>query len=217
MDTARAIAAAKLKRKVIVEMSTFTIADKEKARAVLPRPATSCSTARSAAPARRPRPRSRVLCQRRRARHQAAASRCSRCFGRKVYDVGAFGNGSKMKYVANLLVAIHNVAAPKPWCWAEGRAAAADRSSTWCGRRRQFAHLRIARADDGEGQIQGRHHEDRRLGQGHAGDRRLRQARSACRRRCLTLPSRSTSRRPRAAMARRTPPRSAPCWRRWRR
>jgi 3-hydroxyisobutyrate dehydrogenase-like beta-hydroxyacid dehydrogenase len=31
-------------------------------------------------------------------------------FGRHVYDVGAFGNGSKMKYVANLLVAINNVA-----------------------------------------------------------------------------------------------------------
>ena len=31
-------------------------------------------------------------------------------FGRHVYDVGAFGNGSRMKYVANLLVAINNVA-----------------------------------------------------------------------------------------------------------
>jgi 3-hydroxyisobutyrate dehydrogenase-like beta-hydroxyacid dehydrogenase len=31
-------------------------------------------------------------------------------FGRRVYDVGAFGNGSRMKYVANLLVAINNVA-----------------------------------------------------------------------------------------------------------
>ena len=31
-------------------------------------------------------------------------------FGRHAYDVGAFGNGSKMKYVANLLVAINNVA-----------------------------------------------------------------------------------------------------------
>lgn len=30
--------------------------------------------------------------------------------GRAVFDVGAFGNGSKMKYVANLMVAIHNVA-----------------------------------------------------------------------------------------------------------
>jgi putative dehydrogenase len=32
-------------------------------------------------------------------------------FSRGVYDLGEFGNGSKMKYVANLLVAIHNVAA----------------------------------------------------------------------------------------------------------
>ncbi|MBS0245235.1 MAG: NAD(P)-dependent oxidoreductase [Proteobacteria bacterium] len=30
--------------------------------------------------------------------------------GRAAFDVGAFGNGSKMKYVANLMVAIHNVA-----------------------------------------------------------------------------------------------------------
>ena len=29
---------------------------------------------------------------------------------RAVFDTGAFGNGSKMKYVANLMVAIHNVA-----------------------------------------------------------------------------------------------------------
>jgi 3-hydroxyisobutyrate dehydrogenase-like beta-hydroxyacid dehydrogenase len=32
-------------------------------------------------------------------------------FTRAVYDLGEFGNGSKMKYVANLLVAINNVAA----------------------------------------------------------------------------------------------------------
>ena len=31
-------------------------------------------------------------------------------FARAVHDVGAFGNGSRMKFVANLLVAIHNVA-----------------------------------------------------------------------------------------------------------
>jgi 3-hydroxyisobutyrate dehydrogenase-like beta-hydroxyacid dehydrogenase len=31
-------------------------------------------------------------------------------FSRGVYDVGAFGNGSRMKYVANLLVAVNNVA-----------------------------------------------------------------------------------------------------------
>ena len=32
-------------------------------------------------------------------------------FARQVHDLGAYGNGSRMKYVANLLVAIHNVAA----------------------------------------------------------------------------------------------------------
>ena len=31
-------------------------------------------------------------------------------FGRGVFNVGPFGNGSRMKYVANLLVAINNVA-----------------------------------------------------------------------------------------------------------
>src|SRR5262245_2249243 len=30
-------------------------------------------------------------------------------FARETHDLGTFGNGSKMKYVANLLVAIHNV------------------------------------------------------------------------------------------------------------
>ena len=32
-------------------------------------------------------------------------------FSRQTHNLGVFGNGSKMKYVANLLVAIHNVAA----------------------------------------------------------------------------------------------------------
>ena len=31
-------------------------------------------------------------------------------FARKVYDLGTYGNGSKMKFIANHLVAIHNVA-----------------------------------------------------------------------------------------------------------
>jgi 3-hydroxyisobutyrate dehydrogenase-like beta-hydroxyacid dehydrogenase len=45
------------------------------------------------------------------------AAACERCapvfagFARSQHYVGAFGNGSKMKFVANLLVAIHNVSA----------------------------------------------------------------------------------------------------------
>src|SRR5437764_780046 len=44
-----------------------------------------------------------------RLRYQRAAPLCE-AFARHGYDVGEFGNGSKMKDVANLLVAIHNVA-----------------------------------------------------------------------------------------------------------
>ena len=44
----------------------------------------------------------------------AAIARCAAVFdgfSRRHFDVGSFGNGSRMKFVANLLVAIHNVAA----------------------------------------------------------------------------------------------------------
>jgi L-threonate 2-dehydrogenase len=50
-----------------------------------------------------------------RARATAVLSR----FTRAQYDVGGFGNGSKFKYVANLLVAIHNVAAAEALVLAE--------------------------------------------------------------------------------------------------
>jgi len=46
MDTARAIAKAKLKPKLVVEMSTFAISDKERRGACSPRPGTQCSTRR---------------------------------------------------------------------------------------------------------------------------------------------------------------------------
>ena len=43
-----------------------------------------------------------------------AVGRCQplfEAFSRAVYDLGEFGNGSKMKFIANHLVAVHNVAA----------------------------------------------------------------------------------------------------------
>jgi L-threonate 2-dehydrogenase len=96
MATVRAIAAAKLPRKLLVEMSTFTIADKDRAQSVLRKAGhmmldTPVSGTGSQAANRRLTP-------------------MFEAFGRHVYDVGQFGNGSKIKYVANLLVAIHNVA-----------------------------------------------------------------------------------------------------------
>lgn len=50
---------------------------------------------------------------------RALALTVTRRFTRSQYDVGAFGNGSRFKYVANLLVAVHNVAAAEALVLAE--------------------------------------------------------------------------------------------------
>jgi 3-hydroxyisobutyrate dehydrogenase-like beta-hydroxyacid dehydrogenase len=110
IETARAIAKAKLPRRVIVEASTFTLEDKSAAEAILRKAGhvmLDCPMSGTGAQAR-------VgdlvvyasggAAEIKRLRPMFAG------FTRAVYDVGAFGNGSRMKYVANLLVAIHNVA-----------------------------------------------------------------------------------------------------------
>lgn len=110
MATARAIVAAKLPHKVLVEMSTFAIADKEKAARVLGKAGhvtldTPVSGTGSQAAAR-----DLVFYASGDRRAIKRLQPMFAAFGRHVYDVGAFGNGSKIKYVANLLVAINNVA-----------------------------------------------------------------------------------------------------------
>jgi 3-hydroxyisobutyrate dehydrogenase-like beta-hydroxyacid dehydrogenase len=110
IETAKAIAAAKLPRKTIVEMSTFTISDKEKAQAILGKAGHTMldvpvsGTGAQAAVA------DLVFYASGDSKTVKKLQPMFADFGRKVYDTGAFGNGSKMKYVANLLVAIHNVA-----------------------------------------------------------------------------------------------------------
>jgi L-threonate 2-dehydrogenase len=110
MATVRAIAAAKLPRKLLVEMSTFAISDKEKANAVLRKAGHSMLDAPVSGTGSQAANRDLVFY----ASGDKAPIRRLRpmfeAFGRHVYDVGPFGNGSKMKYVANLLVAINNVA-----------------------------------------------------------------------------------------------------------
>jgi 3-hydroxyisobutyrate dehydrogenase-like beta-hydroxyacid dehydrogenase len=110
IETARAIAAAKLPPKVLVEMSTFTISDKEKAEAILRKAGHALLDVPVSGTGSQAATRDLVF-------YASGDSKLIRKlqpmfdnFGRKVYDTGAFGNGSKMKYVANLLVAIHNVA-----------------------------------------------------------------------------------------------------------
>ena len=108
--TVTALAAAKLKRRIIIEASTFTLDDKLRAEAALRKAGhimLDCPVSGTGAQART---RDLVVY----ASGDTAAIRKSKRlfagFTRAVYDLGAFGNGSKMKYVANLLVAIHNVA-----------------------------------------------------------------------------------------------------------
>ncbi len=110
MNTVREIAAAKLPRKVLVEMGTFAIADKENAARALAKAGhamldTPVSGTGSQAAAR-----DLIFYASGDPRLIKKLRPLFRAFGREVYDVGPFGNGSKMKYVANLLVAINNVA-----------------------------------------------------------------------------------------------------------
>jgi 3-hydroxyisobutyrate dehydrogenase-like beta-hydroxyacid dehydrogenase len=110
MDVAREIAAAKLKPRVVVEMSTFEISDKEKAERILAKSGHTMLDCPVSGTGSQAKARDLVFY----ASGDSKAIRSLRpmfeAFGRHVYDVGEFGNGSKMKYVANLLVAIHNVA-----------------------------------------------------------------------------------------------------------
>ena len=110
-ETVQEIAAAKLRSKVVVEMSTFTISDKEKAARTLQRAGhvmIDCPVSGTGSQAKN---RDLVFYASGNAKTIARLRPVLMAFGRNVFNVGEFGNGSRMKYVANLLVAINNVAA----------------------------------------------------------------------------------------------------------
>ena len=108
--TAREIATARLPRKVIVEMSTFTIEDKAKAERALRKAGHAVLDCPVSGTGSQAANRDLVFYASGNARLISKLRPLFGAFGRRVYDVGAFGNGSRMKYVANLLVAINNVA-----------------------------------------------------------------------------------------------------------
>jgi L-threonate 2-dehydrogenase len=108
--TTAAINAARLSPRVIVEASTFGLADKLKAERALRRHGhimLDCPVSGTGAQART---KDLVIY----ASGDSAVIRRLRPlfagFSRAAHDLGVCGNGSRMKYVANLLVAIHNVA-----------------------------------------------------------------------------------------------------------
>jgi 3-hydroxyisobutyrate dehydrogenase-like beta-hydroxyacid dehydrogenase len=110
MEVAREIAAAKLKNKLIVEMSTFNISDKEKAQKIFAKAGHVMLDTPVSGTGSQARDGDLVFYASGNPALIKKLKPMFQAFGRHIYDVGAFGNGSKMKYVANLLVAINNVA-----------------------------------------------------------------------------------------------------------
>src|SRR6516165_3240276 len=108
--TVKSIVDARVSQRVIVEASTFTLEDKGKAERALRKAGhvmLDCPVSGTGTQAK-----TKDL-----AIYASGDSKSIRklrplfsAFARAVHDLGAFGNGSRMKYVANLLVAINNVA-----------------------------------------------------------------------------------------------------------
>jgi 3-hydroxyisobutyrate dehydrogenase-like beta-hydroxyacid dehydrogenase len=104
------LVAAKLPAKVVVETSTFTLTDKiaaEQALAGAGHAVLDCPVSGGTRIAEKD-----IVVYA--SGDKATIARLKPMFGafsRAVHDVGTFGNGSRMKFVANLLVAVHNVAA----------------------------------------------------------------------------------------------------------
>src|ERR1700692_901858 len=108
--TVETIVNAKVPRRVIVEASTFTLEDKTSAEAKLRKAGhvlLDCTLSVTGAQAK---VRDLVVYASGDSGEIKKLKAMFAGFTRAVHDVGAFGNGSRMKYVANLLVAIHNVA-----------------------------------------------------------------------------------------------------------
>jgi L-threonate 2-dehydrogenase len=108
--TVETIVKAKVPRRVIVEASTFTLEDKTAAEAKLRKAGhvmLDCPMSGTGAQAK---VKDLVVYASGDTGEIKKLKAMFAGFTRAVHDVGAFGNGSRMKYVANLLVAIHNVA-----------------------------------------------------------------------------------------------------------
>jgi 3-hydroxyisobutyrate dehydrogenase-like beta-hydroxyacid dehydrogenase len=109
-DTVKAIAASPARARVVIEASTFTLEDKiaaERALAKAGHVMLDCPISGTGAQAKT----KDIIVY---ASGDTKAIRKLKplfgAFARATHDLGAFGNGSRMKYVANLLVAINNVA-----------------------------------------------------------------------------------------------------------
>jgi 3-hydroxyisobutyrate dehydrogenase/glyoxylate/succinic semialdehyde reductase len=118
-EVARAIAASGQPRRIVVELSTLKIADKLRFEEILANAghtALDCPLSGTGAQART---RDLVVYA---SGDSAAISRCASVFAdfaKQSADLGRYGNGSRMKFIANHLVAIHNVASAEALVLAE--------------------------------------------------------------------------------------------------
>jgi L-threonate 2-dehydrogenase len=119
MDVAEIIAGSGRQPRIVVELSTLTLADKFRFEAILSKAghiALDCPLSGTGAQARN---RDLIVYA---SGDSPAIAQCSNLFAdfaKQSADLGAFGNGSKMKFVANHLVAIHNVATAEAMVLAE--------------------------------------------------------------------------------------------------
>lgn len=110
IETAEAIAAAGLPRRIVAETSTLSLEDKQAFHDILAAAghvALDCPLSGTGAQAA---VKDLVIFASGDASAIAELTPVFMGLGRKVQNLGAFGNGTRMKYVANLLVAINNVA-----------------------------------------------------------------------------------------------------------
>jgi 3-hydroxyisobutyrate dehydrogenase-like beta-hydroxyacid dehydrogenase len=118
-SVAKAIADSRQPPRIVVELSTLTLADKLRFEAILKAAhhiALDCPLSGTGAQAKM---RDLIVYA---SGDSAAIARCSQLFAnfsKQSADLGVYGNGSKMKFVANHLVAIHNVASAEAMILAE--------------------------------------------------------------------------------------------------
>jgi 3-hydroxyisobutyrate dehydrogenase-like beta-hydroxyacid dehydrogenase len=108
--TVAEIAAAKLPRRVIAELSTFALDDKAAAEEALRAAGHTLLDCPLSGTGSQARTKDLVVYASGDAQTIQALMPVFADFSRQAHDLGAFGNGMKMKFVANLLVAINNVA-----------------------------------------------------------------------------------------------------------
>ena len=173
--TARLIAKAKAPKRTVIEASTLTLDDKTAFKDILKKAghiALDCPMSGTGAQAA---VKDLVVYA---SGDTAAIRRLEPAFlgfARKVYDLGAYGNGSKMKFIANHLVAIHNVAAAEAMVLAMKAGLDPHQTVEVIGSGAGTSRdVRAARADDGRQHLPAGHHALDDVEEGFDGDRRLR-------------------------------------------